>query len=1204
MIHRSRRWAAAGIAAAVTVALIAAAPANAEPPPDSPPATGTAVTLITGDLVTLAEAAPGRYAATVRPAPGRESITFHTAEVDGGLLVLPSDAVPYLASGVLDDRLFDVPRLIAQGYDDAQAPELPLIVRDHRPTATLTAATVATLASVDAAVVAPLKADLAGLWQELTGPGVMSGATEIWLDGRVTPVLDRSVEQIGAPAAWAAGYDGSGVDIAVLDTGIDGNHPDLAGKVTAARNFSNSPSTEDRFGHGTHVASIAAAVGPGANLLSGKVLSDSGFGFDSWIIAGMEWAVAEGAEIVNLSLGGGVTDGTDPLSEAVNRLSAEHGTLFVISAGNDGADYTVSAPGAATAALTVGAVDRDERLAEFSSRGPRAIDNAPKPEITAPGVGIVAARAAGTSMGSPVGEHHTAASGTSMAAPHVAGAAALLAQAYPDWRGTDLKDALISTAAPNPDLPVFAQGGGRVDAARAVTQAVYATGTLDFGLQRQPGERVDATVSYTNGTDAAVTLDLTVDLTNLDRDRPADGLVTGADQVTVPAESTVDVPVSLDPAQLERGRHTGAITATGPDGVVARTTVATTLAGPIHRVTFRATAADGRPGGADVLMLFGDEPRVDEYPWWVPVGGELTLELEEGTYLLQALIADNDAQFEQVSLITNPALTVTGDMEVLLDAGTATPVRIETPKPAEQQAIFSYYVHRELANGRSLSHGVMHFSTVQQLNVTPTEPVSSGEYEFSSRWQLVAPMVAASVPGLAGPFDINLLHRSPAYEGRRDFRLVWAGTGRPEELAEAGVAGKVALVEADDEWWEADQIVAAAQAGAAAVLIVRKPDNSPWTVWRPIAEREPLPAMVMGHDQGQRLIDHARDRRGGARISLTLTTSSPYLYDVMHVETGHIPDEVVHRVTTGNSARFSVGYTETGGFEWLKEQRFGWRPWQTFAWNDTQRFRRAGTTRDEWVSAGDTVWQHRVQHEYTWEDMNPLVGGMAELPRSYEPGSADAVTWFGPVVRPASPAGVPQLVSSRTGDVLSLRIAEFADSGAGHFELLDRAASVRLLRDGEVIAELPDARRDVPTVPEPAAYRLELTTERESPEWQWSTRTETAWEFGSAHTDQTTPLPLAQVDYRVPADLTGQVPGGLPHLIGITLRGADGRSDISLEISFDAGEDWRPVRSWQVGDRLVALVPPGEGTVSLRVHAEDSAGNTVTQTVIDAYGLR
>lgn len=1255
-MRRPSRWIAAVLSAALTTTLAAAAPASAIPPEPTDPTdaatdaatdsatatrgTAATVTLITGDVVEVATAAPDRFAASVRPAPGRESITFHTLEVDDGMLVLPSDVVPYVSAGVLDDRLFDVPQLIAQGYDDASAAELPLIVRydtgGGAGVGTLGATTVdAGLGSIDGAALAPDKGELGELWDAVAGaagprilaqPRLAAGVAEIWLDGRVEPVLEHSVPQIGTPQVWDAGYDGAGVTIAVLDTGVDDTHPDLAGKVVDARNFTDSPGLNDAFGHGTHVAAIAAGTGtasdgarrgvaPGADLLAGKVLNDWGVGFESWIIAGMEWAVEQGADIVNLSLGGSPTDGTDPLSVAVNQLSEETGTLFVTSAGNDGADYSVGNPGAATAALTVGAVDRDDELAGFSSRGPRVGDNGLKPEITAPGVGIVAARADDTAMGDPVDEHYTAASGTSMSAPHVAGAAALLAQAHPDRDGAHLKDALVSTAEPHPDLSVFAQGGGRTDAERAVTQRVYATGVIDFGMQVQsdpPGAPVEEQLIYTNDTDEPVTLDLAVDLANLDRGVPSDPALTlGTDEVTVPAGETATVLVTLDPALLERGRQAGRVTATGPDGVAAATTVATTLAGPTHSVTFRAVAADGGPAGVNVLALHGDDPRNDLI-WWIPQGAERTIDVEEGTYLLHALIPDFNPQFEQATLVTDPELEITGDMEVVLDAGTASPVRVETPKPSEQQAVFSYYVHRVMDNDRTVSHGVMHFSTVQQLNVTPTAPVAGGAYEFSSRWQLVAPMVEAHVPGMDGPPDLNLLHRSPVFDGTRDFPLVWAGTGTEGELAEAGVSGAAALMEASDDVWEQEQIANAAAAGAEVAVIVRPPDFPPWTVWRPVGDREPIPALVAGHDSGQRMIDRATGS-GKPRISLALTVSSPYLYDVIHVEHDRVPDEIVHRVTAANSARLTVGYTGTGGFDWAKEQRFGWRPWQSYSWNDTQRIVELGTEREEWVSAGDNLWQHRVHHEYTWDDLNPLFGGMVEHPRSYPAGRPGETTWHQPVVRPAAPAGGSDLVASRTGDRLALRVPEFVDA-AGHYGFadgwVDQVQAV-LLRDGEVLAELPDAWQDVDTGPEPASYRLELTTGRESPEWQWATSTETVWEFESQRPtgDGPQPLPLLQVDYDVPVDLDGTVSGRLPHALGLALRHQHGlpapdADQVRLEVSFDDGDSWREVPVHMVGGRLLALIPPDSGAVSLRVHAEATDGSAVTQTVLRAYGVR
>ncbi|MFH9176547.1 S8 family serine peptidase [Streptomyces albogriseolus] len=250
-------------------------------------------------------------------------------------------------------------------------------------------------------------------------------------------------------------------------------------------------------------------MAPAADLLVGKVLGDDGFGTASQVVDGMEWAVARGADVVNLSLGSDApSDGTDPMSRALNELSASSGALFVVAAGNAGpAQGTIGSPAAADAALTVGAVGRDDSLADFSSRGPRAGDDAVKPDVTAPGVGIVAARAAGTTMGQVVDPSHVAASGTSMAALHVAGAAALLAQQHPDWTASRLKDALTSTARLIEGQRVTEQGGGCVDVAAASRTPVLATAGLALGTEDAVPLDVDH-AGVVVGTDAAGPPDL------------------------------------------------------------------------------------------------------------------------------------------------------------------------------------------------------------------------------------------------------------------------------------------------------------------------------------------------------------------------------------------------------------------------------------------------------------------------------------------------------------------------------------------------------------------------------------------------------------------------------------------------------------------------------------------------------------------------
>ncbi|WP_422733640.1 S8 family serine peptidase [Micromonospora sp. WMMD558] len=1245
-MHWPPRWLTAGAAGALVVGL--AAPASADPPArptgpspgtTTPGTTPARITLITGDQVDLVPAAPGRVAATVRPGPGRERITFHTIEADGGLRVLPSDVVPYVSAGTLDPDLFDVQELLADGYGDAAQGALPLIVRYQENAAgrvrPLTGATDARpLESINGAALRVGKGDLGGLWTTLRGtpeartaagtPRLGGGIARVWLDERVRPALEHSVAQIGTPAAWAAGRDGSGVTVAVLDTGVDAAHPDLAGRIADAQDFSGSGSPRDGHGHGTHVAATIAGSGaaseglrkgvaPGARLLVGKVLDDGGSGYASGIIAGMEWAARSGAKVVNMSLGGSATDGTDPMSQALNDLTAETGALFVVAAGNEGAPRSVGAPGAAAAALTVGAVDRDDNLADFSSRGPRLGDNGLKPEITAPGVGIVAARATGTAMGTPVDDAYTRASGTSMATPHIAGAAAILAQEHPDWTAGKLKDALVSTTKANPELTVFEQGGGRVDVARALGQRVYGSATADFARVVSGGAAVERTVTYTNGTTAPQTLRLALDLRNQDSGAAEpDGVTVGSAEVTVPAGGSVAVPLRADPAKLDRGPHGGWLVATGADGVTVRTAVGLTLSGPQHVVTVKALDMQGQPGAAPVVTLFGEHPESDRLFFLFP-GMEWQVQIEEGPYLLEGLIEHGAPLDEQVTLVTDPELMVDRDMTVVLDPRKGTPVRIETPKPTEQRAVISFYEHRVFGNGRQVDHGVMTFSTVQQVNVTPTRAVRQGQFEFSSRWQLVAPLVDAEVSNVSGPLDINLLHQSPAPDGRRKLPLVWAGDGSAAELSRAGVRGAAALVAGDPAHVAEDQLVAdAAAAGAAMVLIVRPADWSAWTVWAPDGDRLPIPSMVVAYDDGQRMI--AAAKAGRVTLDLTLTPNSPYLYDVWQVSKGRVPDRVVHRVTADNTAEVTARYADTGGFDWAGEQRFGWRPWQQYSWMDEKRLVRTGTTRQEFVSAGDNWWQQRVLHRLPWS-WGRLTGGASQQPRRYAADDRITETWHAPVVRPAVPAGGGLPVPARTGDTLDLRVAEFVDadghySPAGFGEEQDTVER-RLSRDGRPIADLSGGWTPVATTAGPARYRLDLTTRRSSEEWRWATRTETAWEFTSARPtgDAARPLPLLQVDYQVPADLRGEVSGRHGHKLGVTLRQPAGvpapkGTSLRVEVSFDSGATWRSVPVRGSGTRYTAQLPAGKGAVSLRVHAADRAGNVVDQTVIDAYGLR
>jgi len=326
----------------------------------------------------------------------------------------------------------------------------------------------------------------------------------LWLDFRVRAFLDKAVPAIGGPTAWEAGFTGKGVTVAVLDTGIDTEHPDFGDRIVAASNWLKSPgqgdsglwgsrdrSATDGNGHGTHIAGIVGGdgaasdgryrgVAPEASLLVGKVLYDDGSGDASDVIAGLEWAYSKGAQVACLSLGGAdAGDGTDALSVACDEL-VERGLIICVAAGNAGPRaYTIGPPGCARQVITVGAADLSRGadgaivVATFSSRGPTS-DRRVKPDLVFPGVGIVSCRASSGSMGDPVaeaGEFYARASGTSMAAPFAAGACALLLQASPEATPNQVRENLCGAAsALGEDANARGSGLGNVAAALKLAQ--------------------------------------------------------------------------------------------------------------------------------------------------------------------------------------------------------------------------------------------------------------------------------------------------------------------------------------------------------------------------------------------------------------------------------------------------------------------------------------------------------------------------------------------------------------------------------------------------------------------------------------------------------------------------------------------------------------------------------------------------------------
>ncbi|MFF5973977.1 S8 family serine peptidase [Streptomyces sp. NPDC012769] len=717
------------VAAATSVALTAGmtGPATATTGSDAPighHATAAAATtrvgidqripLVTGDSV-IADAA-GRMVG-FEPAKGREHIPVQVQRTGDRTLVVPADAQRLIATGRLDQRLFDLDVLTDPRLRKSHGAGLKLIVQYEGGAGAARAQVRAagdteprrTFPTIDAEAVRTPPGDVARVWEALTDPqrtgarAAAPGIGRVWLDGVRTASLDRSVRRIGADRAWESGYTGTGVRIAVLDTGVDKTHDDLRTQVVGEKNFSASPDTVDRVGHGTHVASIAAGTGaksggrhkgvaPGAEVISGKVLDDEGHGDDSAVIAGMEWAVAEGADVVNVSLGGPDSPGVDPLEATVDRLSAEKGTLFVVAAGNEGeaGASTVGSPGSADAALTVGAVDHDDRLAPFSSTGPRVGDGAVKPDLTAPGVAITAAAAPGSSIDTRPGTPHPAAGylqidGTSMATPHVAGAAAILKQRHPHWKATELKGALTASAEDG-GYTAHQQGSGRVQIDRALTQSVIADPVaLTFGTASWPhtdDQPLTRKIAYRNLGTGDITLDLSVSaLDPAGRPAPAGFFALGTPKVTVPAGGTAEVELVADTRLGDAdGTYSAYVTATAP-GQTVRTAAVAVREAESYDLTLRTVDRDGTDAEHFSSTLTGVagpaagfQARIDNEP------GARTIRVPKGSYTLNTAVYQDPSDFTRgTDWIAQPKLDVSGNTTVTSDARTAKPVDLTVP---------------------------------------------------------------------------------------------------------------------------------------------------------------------------------------------------------------------------------------------------------------------------------------------------------------------------------------------------------------------------------------------------------------------------------------------------------------------------------------------------------------------------------------------
>ncbi|MBB2947253.1 subtilisin family serine protease [Actinoplanes lutulentus] len=1201
------------VAAVTALAVTPPAPATAQTAATAitqkSPATGTTITLITGDVVTVR---PG--VVTVQ-GPDGEQVGAHITTVGPDTYVYPDSAKPYVSAGSLDKRLFNVTYLLREGYSDTATDRLPVILGYQNAAAGRRAAAlpdasteVRALPSIHGRVVTTDRDRSEDFWSSLTGetPAAFEhGITKVWLDGKVHAALTDSVAQIGAPAVWAGGNTGAGIDVAVLDTGIDAGHPDFAGQIESSASFVPGEDVTDGHGHGTHVASTIAGTGagsggaergvaPGADLEIGKVLDNGGSGQDSWIIAGMEWAARDRkAKVVSMSLGGSPTDGTDPMSAAVNALSAETGALFVVAAGNSGpTETTVGTPGAADAALTVGAVDAADHIAEFSSRGPRLVDGALKPEITAPGVDILAARSQYSTEGE--GLYRTM-SGTSMATPHVAGAAVLLAAQHPGWTGAQLKDALVSTAKQTPDYGPYEGGSGRVDIAATSTATVFATGTAYLGihpLEDEPTGTTEKQITYTNTGAADVTLDLELAAPGV-----PDGLILiSAPRVSVPAGGTATVTVAADLSRTqEKGRYTGNVVATSTDGIrLADTVVGLSTEDQPRHLVLKPSGRNGEAMPGEIMLLRDGDPAGAYYFFRTDDGHAIDVLVPQGRYSVWMwgdVEGSHGPNSRGVALVNVPTVIVEKDTTVELKAASTREIQAITPKLTANAEIRLDY-HRELGTA-SVTDAYLVNRYYDSIWITPGQKARDGKMSVTARWRKIEPALSINNGGILYDDLIVLPGSTVPAEGTKQTQAVFAGTGTAAELKAAGVKDKIALVRQDDL---DEQVEAAEQAGAALLLIVTNETGR----WYDATSRTKLAVVSLTKDSGERLITQL----GAGRVDLRVTSdpTTDYLYDLVRYWPAGVPKSVVYRPSERDLARVDVDFQSTTDRE-LSERRYDYNPDMPVKVGSLSTIK-VDRFRTDWVTPGSDI---------RWSaEMNDLRSFQRGGSRTFTAGSRTSEKWLAAIQRPRiNDAGT---LPYRDGDRIVAEVPGWGDSGADHAgDAVPEGSSgqVVTLSQGKTVLEQNgwgwiDSNSGLS--PKRLPYRLLTTTEGDPAVFPYSIKTRTAWDFVSDAT--TKRLPLIQLDYVVDTDLAHKA----SRSAGITvipshLAGAPSSKSIrtvTVDVSFDDGVTWvsRRLTQGRSGWTAELRAPRSAQHVTLRTSAKDAYGNKVEQTITRAFGLK
>src|SRR5690606_13924884 len=788
-----------------------------------------------------------------------------------------------------------------------------------------------------------------------------------------------------------------------------------------------------------------------------------------------------------------------------------------------------------------------------------------------------------------------------------------------------IKDVLTSTAMPVDGYTVYLQGSGRVDAARATTQQVYATGQADFRLMDEEDQVTGRTVTYTNLGDEDVTLSLDLEVTRAGTAAPEGMFTLSADSVTVPAGGTADVSLTLDPALGDVGRYSGFLVGTGAPDVVVTTAVGLEKEPPSANLILNVFDRNGLPPAAATLFV---QDTSDPGRYFQRHGAGNTnravIRLPIGQYTIYGDIASRDPHGGGLHYASDVFALVEVDVteegaEVTLDARTAQDIRMEVAgddRPLHPMRI-NQGMYLESANGvpTSFQLGSDPSSIATRHGAIPSGKPTVGKLYHSVYLTQREPLLRARIVEPAPADLVTLPARSGArFDGTRTAPLVFAGAGEPADYEGLDADGAVVLVTASSGL---TQLAETAAAHGAAAL--RAAQDEPGVLFPTVAAGTELPVLGTTYEEGQRLRDLLP--AGPVSVELTGTRESRYGYPLRLNSFDGIPDDLSVTLDPADLTRvvnhFHSDTTDRVGREFFHS----FAPWEFVTGGQVLDLHQPVRRVDHVVPGADMRYQHMVWAGPGTAEVNQL----EPIHATYAAGERVDVHWNRQPYRP-SEDGREECNFCRTAT--QLRFAPSPNGGTHPTQFGGNRASVArtAFRDGVPVANLADL-----LVPEEATYRIVDRMQRVgSPDITMARQVETEWTFRSQAPDEReipgceevltgatecAALPVLMPRYQVPLILLNQAPDDRTYEITVHVdrpigyRGNDGAVHLGAWVSYDGGETWQSAavaRQDGGGFTVTAGHPPlaaTNGFVSLRVEAADGTGNRTRQAITNAYQL-